>query len=434
VLAVLLVALSGGTAAAQSRVAVRSFEGPLSARARDAVAGSLQESGRYEVVSAREVEGAADSAGADLSLPAGRIRIAQQLGIAAYVEGTISKRGANFTLQLTVYDGASGQPLGEAELRAKKAALVRNVRNRAAGELADALSRAQAPMAPEPSQPEPAPLEEQPVEREPRSEGAEEPEPEDAEEEESEPEPDDGERPDALELGVGMRLIARSMAYNDAPRGLGESSHKVTPAAALALRWYPAAHVSSGAAAHVGLEAGVQLMYPIDSERQSQVFQTSSYAFGVGLHGRLPLDAHELGLTAGYGQHAVEIADSDDGFDPGVPSVSYGFARFALNARFALGDAIDLRLTGGYRLLLGYGELGEDAWFQRSGGGGIEAEIALAYRLTGALSAQLGFGLWRYFLSLEPEPTDASVTDFARIAGGLSDQYLRFGLDLVVVL
>ena len=35
---------------------------------------------------------------------------------------------------------------------------------------------------------------------------------------------------------------------------------------------------------------------------------------------------------------------------------------------------------------------------------------------------------------VEPEPTDDSVTDFARIAGGLSDQYLRFGLGLVLTL
>jgi hypothetical protein len=233
---------------------------------------------------------------------------------------------------------------------------------------------------------------------------------------------------------VGLRLTTRGMTYNDAPRSLGESSYKVTPAAALGLRWYPAAHFSSSAAAHFGLEAGLQLMYPIESEREAQKFETSSLAFDVGLHGRLPVSEHELGLTIGYGQHSVEIADGDAGLDPGVPSVAYGFVRVAANARFELDDAIALRLGAGYRVLLSYGELGEDAWFQRSGGGGIEAEIALGYALSEALTLEASFGLWRYFLSLEPEPSDPSVVNFARIAGGLSDQYLRFGLGIVLQL
>ena len=431
-LAVLLVAATGGSAAAQTRVAVRPFEGQMAARARDAVAGSLKDSGDYDVVSNKEVERAAESAGADLSQPIGRFTVAQQLGLAAYVEGSVSKRGANFIVQLTVYDGASGEPLGEAQLKAKKAALVRVVRKQAAGELQDALSRGKAPEAAPIAAAEPVPVEPQP-----RAEAAaEEAEPEDEDEAEdtSEPEPDDGERPKALELGVGLRLVTRGMTYNDAPRSLGESSYKITPAAALGLRWYPAAHFSASAAAHVGLEAGLQLQYPIESERDTQKFETSSLAFDVGLHGRLPVGEHELGLTAGYGKHSVEIADGDAGLDPGVPSVSYGFLRLAANARFKLADAIGLRLGAGYRMLLSYGELAEDAWFQRTGGGGIEAEIALGYALSDALALEASFGLWRYFMSLEPEPTDASVTNAARIAGGLSDQYLRFGLGIVLQL
>jgi hypothetical protein len=430
-LALLLVALTCGSAAAQTRVVVRPFEGQMSMRVRDAVAGSLEQAG-HDVVSNKEADRAADAAGADLSEPAGRFAVAGELGITAYVEGSVSKRGPNFIVQLTVYDGASGEPLGEGELRAKKAALVRTVRKDAAEKLADALSRAKAPE-PVPS-PAEAPLAEEAEASAPEA-AQEDPEADaDEAEDTSEPEPDDGERPKAFELGVGLRLTTRSMSYNDAPRSLGESSYRVTPAAVLGLRWYPAAHFSSGAAAHVGLEGGLQLLYPIESERGTEKFETSSLAFDVGLHGRLPVGEHELGLTAGYGQHSVEIADSDAGFDPGVPSVAYGFLRLVLNARFELTDAIGLRLGAGYRVLLSYGELGEDEWFQRSGGGGIEAEIALGYALSEALALEASFGLWRYFLSLEPEPSDPSVINSARIAGGLSDQYLRFGLGIVLQL
>ena len=434
----MLVTATAGSAAAQTRVAVRPFEGPMSVRARDAVVGSLGDAD-YKTVSNQEVDRAAESSGGDLSEPAGRVAVARELGVAAFVEGVVTKRGNNFTVQMMVYDGASGRSVGDAEIKAKKAALVRSVRRQAADKLSDALGRAQAPPAaaaePEPSEPEP--VDEAPPKRRAEAkeeEEGEEPEDESEAEPESEPEPDDGPRPNALELDVGLKLVTRSMTYNDAPRGLGEASLKVTPAAALGLRWYPGAHFGSGAAAHVALEGSLQLMYPVESARDEQAFKTSSLAFGFGLHGRLPLDDHELGLSAGYGQHAVEIADSDGGVDPGVPSVKYGFLRFALNGRFKLGEALQLKILGGYRLLLGYGELAEDAWFRRTGGGGLEAEIALGYALSEALAIEASFGLWRYFMSLEPEPTDESVTDSARIAGGLSDQYLRFGLGLVLTL
>jgi hypothetical protein len=383
-------------------------------------------------VSNKEVDRTAKSAGADVSESAGRFTVAQELQIAAYVEGSVSKRGPSFTVQLTVYDGASGEPLGEAELKAKKPALVRSVRNKAADELADAIGRGKAPEAAPVAAEEPA--QEEPAAAEQGAEEAAEPEDDEGEDEADEPEPDDGERPKALELGVGLRLTTRSMTYNDALRSLGESSYKVTPAAVLGLRWYPAAHFSSSAAAHIGLEGGLQLLYPIESERDAQKFETSSLAFDIGLHGRLPVGAHELGLTFGYGSHSVEIADGDAGLDPGVPSVAYGFLRLALNGRFELSETIGLRLGAGYRVLMSYGELAEDDWFQHSGGGGLEAEIALGYAVSEALTIEASVGLWRYFLSLEPEPTDPGVNDFARIAGGLSDQYLRFGLGLVLQL
>ncbi|HEX2689497.1 MAG TPA: hypothetical protein VHN14_22905, partial [Kofleriaceae bacterium] len=191
---------------------------------------------------------------------------------------------------------------------------------------------------------------------------------------------------------------------------------------------------SDGAGAHIGLEASGQITYPIDSTRGSDSFRTSGHAFGVGLHGRIPLGKHELGLSVGYGQHAVEIADSDRGIDPGVPSVKYGFLRAGLDARVQLASALGRRIGGAYRLLLGYGELGDDAWFRHVSGGAIEGELALRWTVAGPFALEASGGIWRYGLSLKPEPTDDSVTDFARIAGGVTDQSLYGGLAAVLVL
>lgn len=449
VFAVALVAacLAPASAFALTRVSVLPFKGQQAVRAHDAVVDALDAAGGYEVVSTQEVKRTADSLGVDLTEAKGRAAVARELELAALVDGNVRKRGRNMEVQLTAYSGQTGEALGVGNVRAKKPALQRALRDKTMDELGPLLAHGgkAAPPEPEPEpvkeaepEPEPEPVhkaQKEPVETPERvKSGDVESEAEPEAEEPEEPEADNGDRPKALELDIGVRLLSRSLKYNQPALDLPEQSNEVTPTAALGLRWYPGAHFTSGAGAHIGLEASGQITYPIDSTRGADSFRTSGHAFGVGLHVRLPLAKHELGLSVGYGQHAVEVADSDSGVDPGVPSVKYGFLRAGLNARFQLGSALGLRLGTAYRLLLGYGELGEDAWFRRTSGGAIEGELALRYTITGPLAIEASFGIWRYFLSLKPEPSDESVTDFARIAGGITDQSLFGGLAAVLAL
>lgn len=455
VVALLAASVAPGAAfAARTRITVLPFKGQMAARAHDAVIDAIDAAGGYEVVSEKEVKRTAESLGADLSSSKGRAAVGRELELSAYVDGSVRKHGAKLEVQLTAYSGQTGDALGTGSVSAKKPALQRTLRDQAMDELSPLLSQAaSAGPAAEP-EPEPAlktkPRREPEAEPEPEPARAAEPEeeaekPEAAKPEESpsaaeEPEPeaeepeDTGEKPKAFEFDLGLRMWTRSFEYKDELRELAKQSNKVTPTAALALRWYPGAHFSAGAGAHIGIEASGQITYPIDSTRGTDSFRTSGHAFGVGLHGRLPLGKHELGLSLGYGQHVVEIADSDSGVDPGVPSVKYGFLRAGLDARLQLASALGLRVGAAYRLLLGYGELGDDAWFRRVSGGAIEAELALRYTVAGPFALEASFGIWRYGLSLKPEPTDDSVTDFARIAGGVTDQSLYGGLAAVLVL
>jgi hypothetical protein len=433
--------------AARTRITVLGFKGQMAARAHDAVIDAIDAAGGYEVVSEKEVKRTAESLGADLSSPKGRAAVGRELELSAYVDGSVRKHGAKIEVKLTAYSGESGDALGTGSVSAKKPALQRALRDRAMDELGPLLSQAGTAVAAVTPAPEPTPEPEAEPEPEPVHKAEPEPEAEKPEhvrrddvDSTAEPEPeaeepeDNGEKPKAFEFDLGLRMWSRSFEYNDAPRELPQQSNKVTPTAALALRWYPGAHFSDGAGAHIGLEASGQITYPIDSTRGADSFRTSGHAFGVGLHGRAPLGKHELGLSVGYGQHVVEIADSDSGVDPGVPSVKYGFLRAGLDARFQLASVLGLRVGAAYRLLLGYGELGDDAWFRRVSGAAIEAELALRYTVAGPFALEAIGGIWRYGLSLKPEPTDDSVTDFARIAGGVTDQSLYGGLAAVLVL
>jgi hypothetical protein len=62
----------------------------------------------------------------------------------------------------------------------------------------------------------------------------------------------------------------------------------------LSLGWYPVAHVSSGAAANIGLVGDFEQSVGAKSKDERGVeHSTSMQAFSVGLRGRLPLGEHE---------------------------------------------------------------------------------------------------------------------------------------------
>jgi hypothetical protein len=78
------------------------------------------------------------------------------------------------------------------------------------------------------------------------------------------------------------------------------------------------------------------------------------------------------------------------------------------------------------------GEVAERSFYPHASGGGIEAELALAVTLTGPLRLRAGGGLVRYFLTLDPRPTDPGVLSDARVAGGALDQTLYGMLGLAL--
>jgi hypothetical protein len=426
----LLSACFAGTALAQPRVVVRPFSGPGSARAREAVIDSLSGQQSIELLRDAEVKSTATDLGADLSSPAGRVRVARTLAVSAYIEGESHKRGRNVEIEISVYEGKSGALLESTKISAPQAKLPRQVRDRFVRALGLVVAHAEAPE-PEPAQPPPQP------EPPPRAqEPAEQPEPIAAaqEPEEEEGPDDDAARLPALELDATIPLLLRQFRYSDALIRLPEHTLSLTPAIRVGARWYPGAHFTRGVAANIGLDAYGQLMWPVKAtaEGTTDAFKTSSSAFGVGLRFRVPIGPHQLGFVAGYGQQSLSFADADSGVPPAVPDVKYGFIRLGADARLKLTEALTLKLGAAYLLVQGYGQLGESEWYPHISGGGVEGALGVGYALSELFEVNAGFGLTRFFMSINPELTDAGVQDNLRVAGGVVDQYMAILLGVTL--
>jgi hypothetical protein len=113
----LAAAVSGAHAARQvQKIAVAAFHAPDASRARSAVLATLSEHSDVEVVALEDIAFAAKRIGADPTLPAGRLKLSEELGVEAWLDGTIEDGSARFTLH-----SPEGRVLATASIQGHKA-------------------------------------------------------------------------------------------------------------------------------------------------------------------------------------------------------------------------------------------------------------------------------------------------------------------------
>jgi hypothetical protein len=229
-------------------------------------------------------------------------------------------------------------------------------------------------------------------------------------------------------------LSRRSFGYNEALPGLRGYTLQLGPSAALHAHWYPAAHVTDGALAHLGLDLRGEFLIGVSSKnKDGQEFSNSSHTFGIGVRARVPFGKVELGALAGFGQHTFGFAEASGKIDPDVPDVTYNFVRAGLDARVPFMGEFSLQLAAAYLIGLSQGEIAERAWFPHTSGNGFEAQIGVLYAISRVIGLELSIALQRYFLSLNPEPKDPGVLGSThRVAGGALDQYLSTQFGVVI--
>jgi hypothetical protein len=410
---------------------VRPFDGPKSAKVRDQVVDALGD--EVEVVSTREVQQAADKLEADSSSAEGRVAISRELEIDAWIEGRVSKQGRNWLLTLSV---ASGDDGGMNEVGDIKAAQPPALARRAGSQAWDTISGAVG-QARRPQQEVAAPIEEEPepIARADKP-AAEEEEEEEEPEEEMEPEGDDGEgeRPMALAIDLGLGGFSRDFDYRQNLSALPTYDIAAPPFARLGLEWFPAAHFSTGALAHVGLRAAGQMAFGLSSSPESGMttdFSTSSSLFELGVRGRLPLGGFQLAADVSYGVHnyTIDSASANNvAIDPLIPSAGYSYVRLGIDAKLALGDSASIGAGLALMPLLGLGEV--ETWFPQASGLAMEGNLSFAYALLDSLDLMISLAARRYAITLEPTVNDATIG--RPVAGGIVDQYFAGQIGLRV--
>lgn len=424
--------------AEDKNVAVLSFDGPRAVKVRDAVVSSV--SAEINVVPTREVQSTADRLGVDLSGSDGRIAVARELEIDAYVEGRVDKAGRNWVLVLSVASGRSGESAEVAELTAKDPKkLAKKAESRAYGELSSAIAQSERP---EKEEPKPVVAVKEREEERPKAKAKPqelEEEPEEAaqqEEEEDDEAPQDdsdsGESPMALAIELGAGGFSRDYEYRENLSSLPVYDIAAPPLGWASLQWFPAAHFSDGVAANIGLRAYGQMAFGLSSGLESgsdAEFTTTSTMIEVGVRGRLPLGSLQLGADISYGSHTYKIDSAeDDGveLDPGIPSASYGYLKFHIDAALALGDKASLGVGFGLLPLLSLGEI--ETWFPQAGGLAMEGDVHFAYELFSSFDLVASIGARRYAVTIDPTVED--VNDNRPIAAGFVDQYIAGQLGL----
>jgi hypothetical protein len=441
-----LAVISPNLVSAQTRVVVREFKGPNAKQVQGAVE-SVLEDHDIELVPAKRATTTAHRTGADLDSESGRVRVAKKLKVRAFIEGRTKTVKKKIQLELVVLGGSDGMPAGEFKTAQAKSALNKDVKAHLWAAISDALTgtapassagpenefvEETAPAAkPGKATAKHAAVVQAPIEKEPDQETAEAaPQPKDEEASAEQEEAGSGQRPSPLDVNLGLRLGTRSFGYNDSLPGLRGYDLGLSPSLGLRAHWYPVAHFSDGVLANIGLDLRGEFMVGVTSKNTAgQKFSTSSHAFGLGVRGRLPLDKLELGLVAGWGQHAFSLANSDN-VDPGVPDVNYNFIRTGIDAHYQFMPWLGMEAKFSYLIGLSLGELGGKAWFPHGTGDGVEAEIA-AQAGSRKLAGEVSFSVQRYFMSLNPDPADSSVVMDGRVAGGALDVYLSFRLGVI---
>lgn len=426
----LLVLLAGS--AAQAQVVVLDFSGPRSNGARAEVVEALMKMDA-ELLPVADAESAAKSHSVSLDSDRGRQEVAAEKGIRAFVGGEVQRDGKRFTLVVTVYSGDTGEAVGEAKVSARRAKLRKRIGARIGRDLGGLLDDTRAPEPREEAAEKDVDMDFDPDDV-PRLEGD-----QAVDEEEVASEDEEDEEPDAaggkaspLEVGVLLTFLSRDYSYKDSVLTMSNHRFLFNPAPALLLRVYPFAFGDDpGVLGHIGVDFGFKYLLFATAKRDDIEYDTNSSDLRIGLHGRIPMGEHELGLGVGYGLQSTSFGRGADGSDAGVPDVSYGHLRFGAETRLVFG-AVSFKPAVALLLPLSYGDLASDTWFPHTTGLGVDTALHMGIGVADGIELLVGGTFRQWGFGLKPEPTDRGVLDYGRAAGGVTDRYFSADLGLMI--
>ena len=414
------------TAEGAPNIMVRPFDGPKAKALNERVVKVLEEQGADLVPAGFEGPTAMET-DADFA------SVAARLNIQAFIQGTATNDNTGWTLKLNVRQGSNGTVVGSGEFKASWfPGLLTKIDEDLINTLEKALAGAQVPagIQDEPEAPPPAAEPEKP-------------------------------RPKPLELDAGAGFLFRSYTANNPVNLPGVIQTRDQSGGMANLRvgaaFYPLALFTKDFLANIGVaghyehslggktQAGADPNTGVDSGD----LDTSLSAYDIGLRVRLPINQHELGFSAAYGQQQFDIDDGVTDPDPVageatqlVPDVNYKFIRlgadftYAFKSYFFKGD-VGLRVVNSAGDQPG--EIQADTWFPNSDVGGMDLALTAGYNVSERFTITLGMDFRNYYYSMNstfadfglglpgsqpPNPPPPQGTaDRNPVAGGANDMY-----------
>ncbi len=399
------------------RIVILDFDGPGSAGVRAHVVDALRERDEVTMVPVREAETAASRLGVSLEQPADFVRVAADLQISAFIEGSLMREGGDFRATVTVRDGSTGQIRHEETWTRKKKPQLKAIQGNFWIVMGPHIEASSPPPKAEVTKEasEPAPVADDTSERLTEDDAA-----------KDDDEPSTPSKRPALIASIGPRLLARNLQFeNDEFGNLRSYETKAAMEVALSAQWYPGAHFRDDWLANIGLDFDSDLAIGLKSKESGKDLKTTAYEVSAGLIARIPLEMFEPRLRVGYVRQVFTVDTPDTVF---LPSMTYGSVRMGAGTAIKIIDALSLDVGLAYLLVLNADEMTGKDYFPKASVGAFEAGGGVLVRIAGPISVRGGIDFRRYFFDLKSK---ASATVQAKSA---TDDYLRFTLSFVYML
>ena len=471
----LLVGATGGSAfgAGGKRAGVPTFDGAQEIVVRKQAMKVLKAHG-WMLAKSREMELGIANSGALLESDDGFAKVAKELALSVIVTGEIGRKRA----KITVHDGRDGSVLGQAAFpganpQKMAAEVARTFWSKLGGEVergrvAPDAKKAQKVVAEAPDDDESAPepgdagdAAEPKAKLAARGGASEGQAPADGdrdsgsrrdkdreadenvlEEEASAGPSPPGSVPPTFDAFIAPTGTNRALVYHQDVSAAGMRSYGLPLAAAPALHvvWYPISALTSGPIQHLGIEAAIEQAFGLRSAAGTdgsalagRTFGNAVHDYAGGLRYRIPFGAgHQFWISGTAGEHAFVFTSPSDCSDCRamlhIPDTVYRYGRPGIGLRLELPADLSLTLGGGYRYIFNAGGTHLDGYFPHRTVGGVDAELALGYRITRSLEIRGAGQLRRYFYDMHAKAGDAFIV------GGAIDQYWTVGLGMAVLL
>lgn len=211
------------------------------------------------------------------------------------------------------------------------------------------------------------------------------------------------------------RALNRGLTYTAIERGpITNYELPIGPAAGFGLEYYPGAHFTNDAIAHLGLQVGFHHSFAVESAGPGGInYPTTEMSWLVGLRYRVPLGGRaSFGAEVAGGQQVfrVERGSLDNDAPLGVPYTEHSFLRAGLGFRSDLGD-VGLGFRAAYLPVFHMGAIADEL-----GGGfghGVEAGVQLLVPIDFGFSFLAELESRVFLLDFDGDPSSPSAAPMA---------------------